>query len=76
MTPGSYKWTWGSGADADFFQLDIVEGAAAVPEPSSILLLALPLGLVVLLTVLGPAIEIYRNFTKGDNLARIFDRKG
>ena len=49
VTPGSYTWNWGSGAHSDFFQLDIVEGAAAVPEPSSILLLALSLGLAGLL---------------------------
>jgi len=48
-TPGSYTWIWGSGAHSDFFSLDIIEGAAAVPEPSSIVLLALPLGLVMLL---------------------------
>jgi hypothetical protein len=48
VTPGSYVWTWGSGATADSFTLDIV-AAAAAPEPSSVLLLALPLGLVILL---------------------------
>jgi hypothetical protein len=49
VTPGSYQWTWGSGAHADFFQFDTFEGAAAVPEPSSVLLLALSLGLAMLL---------------------------
>ena len=49
VTPGSYTWNWGSGAHSDFFALDIIEGAAAVPEPSSILLLALSLGLAGLL---------------------------
>ena len=36
LTPGTYTWTWGSGADADFFTMNI-EGSA-VPEPSSLLL--------------------------------------
>jgi hypothetical protein len=54
VTPGSDTWRWGSGAHSDFFRLNIVEGAAAVPEPSSILLLALSLGLVVMLKVLSP----------------------
>lgn len=46
-TPGTYVWNWGSGPTADTFTLDI--GTAAVPEPAGILLLALPLGLVMLL---------------------------
>lgn len=33
VTPGTYKWTWGSGANADSFTLNI--GAAAVLEPST-----------------------------------------
>jgi hypothetical protein len=38
VTPGTYEWTWGSGADADSFTLQI--GAASdVPEPTSLLLL-------------------------------------
>ncbi len=44
VTPGTYVWTWG---DGDSFRLNI--GTAAVPEPPSLLLLALPLGLVALL---------------------------
>ena len=31
VTPGTYEWTWGSGADADSFTLQI--GSAAVPAP-------------------------------------------
>lgn len=47
VTPGSYKWNWGTGADADSFTLN-VGTASAVPEPSSLLLLALPVGFLVL----------------------------
>jgi hypothetical protein len=43
VTPGSYVWTWGSGAHADSFTLDIVAGT--VPEPSSLPLL-MPLGVL------------------------------
>ena len=35
--PGTYVWTWGTGAHADTFTLTI--GATAVPEPASIVLL-------------------------------------
>jgi hypothetical protein len=35
VNPGTYVWTWGSGADADSFALQI--GPAAMPEPSSLL---------------------------------------
>jgi hypothetical protein len=47
VTPGTYVWTWGSPAADDTFTLDIPTG---VPKPSSIALLALPLGLLMLLT--------------------------
>jgi hypothetical protein len=40
-TPGIYKWTWGTGADADSFTLQI--GPAAIPEPTSLTLLAMSL---------------------------------
>lgn len=46
VMPGTYEWIWGSGADQNF---TLVIGAAAVPEPSSLLLLALPLGLAIML---------------------------
>lgn len=37
LTPGTYVWTWGSGADADFFTMNI--GASSVPEPASLMML-------------------------------------
>jgi hypothetical protein len=37
VTPGTYVWTWGSGADADSFTLII--STAAAPEPGSLALL-------------------------------------
>ncbi len=47
VTPGTYTWTWGIATADDTFTLVIP--AAAVPEPSSLALLALPLGLLMLL---------------------------
>ena len=41
VTPGVYEWLWGSGASQKF-TLD------AVPEPSSLLLFAPPLGIIML----------------------------
>jgi hypothetical protein len=40
LTPGTYAWTWGSGADASSFTMNI---GAAVPEPSSLALCGLGL---------------------------------
>jgi hypothetical protein len=39
LTPGTYIWTWGSGTTADFVEVDI-PSPTAVPEPSSLTLLA------------------------------------
>ena len=39
LTPGTYVWTWGSGADADSFTLQIGPSTVPVPEPSSALVL-------------------------------------
>jgi hypothetical protein len=39
LTPGTYKWTWGTGANADFIEVDIP--SSGVPEPSSLTLLGL-----------------------------------
>jgi hypothetical protein len=38
VTPGTYMWTWGTGANADSLTLQI--GPAAVPQPVSLSLLA------------------------------------
>jgi hypothetical protein len=42
VTPGTYKWTWGTGADADSFTLQIGP-VATTPEPASLTLLAVGL---------------------------------
>jgi hypothetical protein len=41
VTPGTYLWTWGSGAHADSFTLNI--GRTPVPEPASLMLLGVAL---------------------------------
>jgi hypothetical protein len=38
VTPGTYEWTWGTGMNQNFTLQ--IGPAAAVPEPSSVLLLA------------------------------------
>jgi hypothetical protein len=43
LTPGTYTWTWGSGATAD--DLTVIIGAPA-PEPSSLILAGTALGVV------------------------------
>jgi hypothetical protein len=49
--PGTYVWTWGSGAHADSFTLEIGT-AAPVPEPSSLALLGGGLGLLGLVSAM------------------------
>jgi hypothetical protein len=44
LTPGDYKWTWGSGGNTDFFE--VVIPAAAVPEPSSLILAGTAIGII------------------------------
>jgi hypothetical protein len=44
VTPGTYTWTWGTGANGDFFTMNI--GASSVPEPSSLLLGVCGLGAI------------------------------
>jgi hypothetical protein len=41
VTPGTFVWTWGSGANAGSFTLHA--GAAAVPEPATLGLMVLGL---------------------------------
>jgi hypothetical protein len=43
LTPGTYTWTWGSGMTADSLEVIV---PAAVPEPSSLILLGLALGVI------------------------------
>jgi hypothetical protein len=40
VTPGTYVWTWGTGAHADSFTLQ-VGPATAMPEPASLTLLGI-----------------------------------
>jgi hypothetical protein len=43
VTPGTYVWSWGSGAHADSLTLQINPAPAAVPEPASMTLLGMGL---------------------------------
>ena len=43
LTPGTYVWTWGTGANADSFTMNI--GVSSVPEPTSLVLAGCGLGL-------------------------------
>lgn len=43
VTPGTYTWTWGTGANMDSFTLDAVAPPSSVPEPSSLSLLGVAL---------------------------------
>jgi hypothetical protein len=36
ITPGTYEWTWGSGADADSLTLQIGPASTEVPEPATL----------------------------------------
>jgi hypothetical protein len=45
LTPGSYVWSWGSGANADTYTLNIGPGAPGVPEPATWASMLLGLGL-------------------------------
>ena len=40
VTPGTYVWTWGTGAHADSFTLQIGPAATAAPEPATLTQLA------------------------------------
>jgi len=40
LTEGTYTWTWGSGADADSYVINVGPVSEAVPEPASLALFA------------------------------------
>jgi hypothetical protein len=56
VTPGTYKWTWGTGAHADSFTLD-----AAIPEPSTWAMMALGFA--------GLGLAGYRSWRQGVSIA-------
>jgi hypothetical protein len=45
ITPGTYTWTWGSGATADSFTMNVSTGA--VPEPSTWVMLLSGAGVLI-----------------------------
>jgi hypothetical protein len=53
VTPGVYVWTWEPPATATDHSFAFDALAATVPEPASLALLALPLGLVMRLCSRG-----------------------
>jgi len=38
LTPGTYKWTWGTGVNADSLTVDIIAPSSVVPEPCTLTL--------------------------------------
>jgi hypothetical protein len=55
VTPGTYKWTWGNGANQNF---TFVVGAGAIPEPST--------WAMMLLGFVGLGFAGYKSSAKGE----------